>query len=195
MAIADSPDLLAPDCRCAKFDEQAQFGVLDDSAPRAPDRVRRLKTRTESWHAGRVKPTAIQRWARLERAKKVLLVEAAAAVCAASLAVRLLPFKWAVGLSCRPEGKSNPLPDALLTDVQWSVDAATRHLPWNPVCIQRGLAAQWMLRRRGIDARLHYGLTNDSEALLKAHVWVDALGKTIVGGDEAGDYVRVATFP
>ena len=52
-----------------------------------------------------------------------------------------------------------------------------------------------MLRRRGIDARLHYGLTNDNEADLKAHVWVEALGETIVGGDEAGEYVRVATFP
>jgi hypothetical protein len=155
----------------------------------------RLKTRAESWHAGRVKPTAIQRWARLERANQVLLVEAAVAVCAASLAVRLLPFKWAIGLGSRPTGTSNQPSANVLSDVRWSVDAATRHLPWNPVCIQRGLATQWMLRRRGIDARLHYGLTNENESVLKAHVWVDALGKTIVGGDEAGDYVRVATFP
>jgi hypothetical protein len=82
-----------------------------------------------------------------------------------------------------------------LSNVRWAIDAATRRLPWNPVCFQRGLAAQWMLRRRGVDARLHYGLTNDDRAALRAHVWVEVLGETLVGGEEAGEYVRVATFP
>jgi hypothetical protein len=132
----------------------------------------------------------------MERSRKALLLEAAVAVCAASLAVRLMPFKWAIGLGSRSTGEpGSGKPDAILSDVQWSIDSATRHLPWNPVCIHRGLAAQWMLRRRGIDARLHYGLTNDNGDALKAHVWVEAFGTTIVGGDEAGEYVRVATFP
>jgi hypothetical protein len=52
-----------------------------------------------------------------------------------------------------------------------------------------------MLRRRGIDARLHYGLANGEENALKAHVWVEALGEILVGGENAGEYVRVATFP
>jgi len=82
-----------------------------------------------------------------------------------------------------------------MSDVRWAIDTATSYLPWKPVCIQRGLATQWMLRRRGIDARLHYGLTNDHENALRAHVWVEALGETLVGGEEVGDYVRVATFP
>ena len=82
-----------------------------------------------------------------------------------------------------------------LSDIRWAVDTATRILPWSPVCIQRGLAAQWMLRRRGIDARLHYGLTTDERTALRAHVWVEALGETLVGGEDAGEYVRVATFP
>jgi hypothetical protein len=52
-----------------------------------------------------------------------------------------------------------------------------------------------MLRRRGIDARLHYGLTDDGHNALRAHVWVEALEEILVGGEDAGDYVRVATFP
>jgi hypothetical protein len=156
----------------------------------------RLRMRNESWHADHVKPTAIQRWARLERPKRVLLLEAVGAVCAASLAVKMLPFRWAIRLSSKP----SPPPcresrAAALSDVRWAIDAATRHLPWNPVCIQRGLAAQWMLRRRGIDARLHYGLTNDDRSELRAHVWVEVLGKTFVGEEDANEYVRVATFP
>ena len=158
--------------------------------------LKRLKMRSESWHGGRVKPTAIHRWNRLDHSRRALLVEAAGALAAASLAVKLLPFKWAIRLgSRRAVSKSSKSPARVMPDIRWAIDAAARNLPWNPVCIQRGVAAQWMLRRRGIDARLHYGLTNDDEEALKAHVWVDALGETLVGGEEAGDYVRVATFP
>ena len=156
----------------------------------------RLKMTDESWHAGRVKPTAIQRWTRLNRPRRALLVEAMCAVCAASLSVKLLPFRWAIRLGTKPSPR--PLPDRraeTLSDVRWAIDAATRHLPWNPVCIQRGLAAQWMLRRRGIDARLHYGLTRDDAEALRAHVWVEARGEIFVGEEDAGHYVRVATFP
>jgi hypothetical protein len=155
-----------------------------------------LKVRSESWHGGRVKPTAIHRWSRLDRSKRILLVEAIGAVCVASLAVKLLPFKMAIRLGSRASVPACSTSRAdVLSDVRWAIDAATRNLPWNAVCIHRGLATQRMLRRRGIDARLHYGLAKDDEKALRAHVWVDALGETLVGGDEAGDYVRVATFP
>jgi hypothetical protein len=151
---------------------------------------------SKSWHAERVKPTAIERWSRLTPPKRSLLIESAAALCVSSLAVKLLPFPLAIKMSSRPEGSSAA--DAslqVMSDVRWAIDAVTRGLPWNPVCIQRGLAAQWMLRRRGIDARLHYGLALDDQNGLRAHVWVDALGQTLVGGEGAGEYVRVATFP
>ena len=112
------------------------------------------------------------------------------------LAVRLLPFKWAIRLSSRPVGHDCAgTPADVISDVRWAIDAATKNLPWKPVCIQRGLAMQWMLRRRGIDARLHYGLANDDRRALRAHVWVEALGETLVGGEDANEYVRVATFP
>ena len=52
-----------------------------------------------------------------------------------------------------------------------------------------------MFRRRGIDARLHYGLTTDDDKTLRAHVWVEALGEILVGEEDASEYVRVATFP
>jgi len=156
----------------------------------------RLKMRNESWHADRVKPTAIQRWNGLAPSRRALFIESAAALLAASLAVKVLPFNWAIRLGSRPIGLPHPEHSAeVMSNVQWAIDAAARRMPWNAVCIQRGLAAQWMLRRRGIDAHLHYGLTNDDDNALKAHVWVEAMGEVLVGGEEAGDYVRVATFP
>jgi hypothetical protein len=50
-----------------------------------------------------------------------------------------------------------------------------------------------MLRRRGFDARLHYGIANAGG--LKAHVWVSVDGKIVIGGGPAPDYKCVAVYP
>ena len=131
----------------------------------------------------------------MEKSRRALLTEAAAAVCTAALVVKLLPFRWGVRLSSRRAGAvRGASPAEIISDVRWGIDVVTRWLPWTPVCIQRGLAGQWMLRRRGIDAKLHYGLATEAEEL-KAHVWVEAAGETLVGGEELVGYARVATFP
>ena len=63
------------------------------------------------------------------------------------------------------------------------------------MCIQQGLALQWMLRRRGVDARLHYGIAKDERGELQAHVWVAAGGEVVIGGAEAPQFKCVATYP
>ena len=64
------------------------------------------------------------------------------------------------------------------------------------MCIEQGLAAQRMLRRRGIDARLHYGARNGhSASRLEAHVWVTVDGVPVIGGAEAARYAAIATYP
>jgi hypothetical protein len=83
----------------------------------------------------------------------------------------------------------------LLARVRWSVDAWARRVPWRAVCFQKGLAAHWMLRRRGIASVLHYGAAQAPDEGLSAHVWV-SVGRTIVtGGGEAPRFARLASFP
>ena len=135
----------------------------------------------------------ITRWRRLGRLRQLLLIEAVAALGAAAAAIRLLPFKRAVRLGSRPlPGKSAA---QVSPDLAWSVEAAARRVPWRALCFQKALALQWMLRRRGVDARLHYGLAHDPAGELEAHVWVAADGRVIIGGDEATRFRRVATYP
>ena len=53
-----------------------------------------------------------------------------------------------------------------------------------------------MLRRRGIDARLHYGARNDHSAgNLEAHVWVTVDGVVVIGESEAGRFAEIAAYP
>jgi len=135
----------------------------------------------------------IRRWGRLGRSRQLLLVEAVLALGAASAAIRLLPFKRAIRLGSRPV-HTRAAAD-MSSEILWSVEAAARRVPWRAVCFQKGLAAQWMLRRRGVDAVLHYGIAKDEAGELKAHVWVAAGDHVIIGGEEAPRFHHVAAFP
>jgi hypothetical protein len=138
----------------------------------------------------------IIRFVHLGRHRQLLLLEASAAIAAASAAVRFLPFRWAIRMGSRTlskgaaSGRNEILPEA-----RWSIEAAARAAPWRAVCLQQGLALQWMLRRRGIDAVLHYGLAKEKGGELEAHAWVVVGDKLVIGGEIAPKFRCVATFP
>jgi hypothetical protein len=129
---------------------------------------------------------------------RVLLVEAAGALTAASLAIRLLPFRWLAnrladgGLG---GGKHSPAAHREIERVRWAIEACGRRLPWRIVCFQKGLALHRLLQRRGIPTTLHYGVAQNVERGLTAHVWVTFEGNPIIGGEEAIGYTCLATFP
>jgi hypothetical protein len=136
----------------------------------------------------------ISRWARLGRRRQALLAEALAAVAVASAAIHLRAFKRAIRMGSLRLADP-PAEDDITNDVRWAVEAAARNVPWRAMCIQQGLALQWMLRRRGIDARLHYGIAKDEIGELQAHVWVAAGDRVVIGGAEAPRFKCVATYP
>jgi hypothetical protein len=53
-----------------------------------------------------------------------------------------------------------------------------------------------MLRRRGIDAVLHYGvrIPRDGEKIA-AHVWVSVDDEVLLGASQHQDYTEVARYP
>lgn len=137
----------------------------------------------------------IQRLARLGWTDRVLLVEAMAVLTLASLAIRILPFRHVVRAAAafgRPEKEDAPS-DLLIRKIVWWVNSAAKRVPWRAVCFQRGLAVHVMLRRRGVASFLHYGVAQSDS--LKAHVWVSAGGRDVIGGEEAAGYARLATYP
>lgn len=128
---------------------------------------------------------------------RLLLMEAAAILTAASLAIRLLPFRQVVGAVARglDAKAAQPGGSGEIDRARWAIEACARRLPWKIVCFQKGLAMQALLRRRGIATALHYGVAQDAERGLSAHVWVTHGGQAIIGGDRAPDYTCLATFP
>lgn len=137
----------------------------------------------------------VVRLARLGWSRQLLLAEALAGIAVATLAVRFLPFRRAVRLGSRRLDPATAVAAEACGDAVWSVTAVAARVPWRAVCFQQGLALQWMLRRRGIDARLHYGVGQGDEGSLLAHVWVTVGDAILIGGDGAPGVRGVAVYP
>ena len=125
-----------------------------------------------------------------------LRVEAAAALAAAAAVLHLVPFRRAIRFGSGGSADAGAEPEIeRLRRIEHSVESAAARVPWRTVCLQKGLALQWMLRRRGIDARLHYGVGKDEAGALCAHVWVSAGQTMLIGREAAPQFRAVATFP
>jgi len=133
------------------------------------------------------------RFWRLPAQRRSLLVQAAANLTLVSMGLALLPFKRAIRLG---SVRFRPGLTGEAEDVVWAVEAIARRVPWRAVCLHKGITAQRMLRRRGLDAMLHYGIGHgDDRDGLAAHVWVSLCDIPLIGGEEAGEFAAVGTFP
>jgi len=125
--------------------------------------------------------------------RRVYLREAAVMLVLARLAVRFVPpariFAWAD----RPPRRFRRFAADEIGWVSWAVENLGAK-PWmNALCLPRALAAQAMLRRRGIASRLCLGVARDCHAL-SAHAWVEIGDDKIVGGAEAIGFTPLARF-
>lgn len=122
--------------------------------------------------------------------------EALAAVSIASAAIALLPFRAVVrvmNVGAMPE-EAKLAGGSAAARIRLAVERASRRLPWRTVCFHRGLAVHWMLRRRGLASRVHYGLRQNGERL-SAHVWVTLAGEVVIGEERGDPHACIAVFP
>ena len=123
-----------------------------------------------------------------------LLMRAGVILSLSSAAVALLPFRRALAYGSAKLG--NREGSASVPELVWAVETVARRLPLRALCIERGIAVQRLLRKAGIDARLHYGAHHEARSgHLQAHVWVTVDGEPVIGGEEAEAFSEIATFP
>jgi hypothetical protein len=121
------------------------------------------------------------------------IAEAGLALAIASAATRLLPFNRYIRLGALPIDRAGKLASP---EVAGIVDALGRRMPFRSVCLHRGIALQRLLRRRGVDGLLHYGvrLPNDEKGI-SAHVWVSVGEEVLLGAPQHEIYTEVARYP
>jgi hypothetical protein len=128
---------------------------------------------------------------------RLILGEAIVWLAVARLMIALVPFRQLGVLAARPVRKRPPAHEArhrMRRQIRWAIITAARRVPWRALCIQQGLAAQFMLRRRGIPSVLYYGAAL-REGNLQAHVWVRDGTIDVIGGEVASRYALLARFP
>lgn len=134
----------------------------------------------------------IARLVRTVPARRALLFEAGWNLVRARAAIRWRPFTAAIAFGAIPLGPRQPGAGDELAD---AVRAVAARVPWRSVCLDQSLALQRALRRRGLDGRLHYGISAPALGPLGAHAWVVLDGRTLLGGDQAVGHQPVAVFP
>ena len=93
----------------------------------------------------------------------------------ATLLLRCLSFRQLIDIFSPPLRETTlsvAEREQLRRDVSWAIRRACDCLPGKTVCFPRGITAQIMCRRRGIESTMYYGVAVGSLAGLNAHVWV-----------------------
>ncbi|MGE3535913.1 MAG: lasso peptide biosynthesis B2 protein [Candidatus Tectimicrobiota bacterium] len=127
-----------------------------------------------------------------------LLLEAAFCLLVARLALRLVPFRhltWFFQRSGACPEVTGALRRQRIREVRGAILTVTRYLPVRLVCFPRAIAAQTMLRRRGITTTLYYGAARTPEQGLSTHVWVQDGNEGVIGSLAARGYHVLAWYP
>ena len=129
--------------------------------------------------------------------RRFLVVEAIVALGIARMGIAVLPFRWLPRFFTREPnrpGRSGEARQAVVTAVRGAIQAAARRLPGQTMCFPRAVAAQSMLRRRGIVTTLYYGAATSEEEGLTTHVWLQDREAGIVGHELAPHYNVLARY-
>ena len=123
---------------------------------------------------------------------RMLAAEAAVGLAAARLSLLVSPFQRVagrLGAFVPPDderaragaGASSEAKRAVARQVGWAVRAVAPYMPFKTLCLQQALAAHAMLRRRGIEAPVHFGAGRDESGRFEAHAWLEVGGVEVAG--------------
>jgi hypothetical protein len=134
----------------------------------------------------------------LAQSEQGCLLEAAFWLGIARLAIMVVPFRRLAPLLGRSMARSpqenGAAPAELLNRISWALNTASRHLPWDCLCLAQALAGKAMLRRRRLASTLYLGLAKEGDTQLKAHAWLRCGERFLTGQSGMQDFTVIATF-
>jgi hypothetical protein len=125
--------------------------------------------------------------------QRIYLREAALMLALARLAVRFVPAARLVAWASRAPRRVKRFAPEAVSWVSWAVETVGSKSWMQAACLPRALAAQAMLRRRGIASRLCLGVARERGAL-SAHAWIELGQEIITGSAEAPRFTRLVEF-
>ena len=140
----------------------------------------------------------------LTPAKRGLLLEALVWLALARVALVLFPFRVVaahLGEVCTPAEAAGRISQSInepeeidaARSVGWAVRLMAGKVPFRAVCLQQGVAAKMMLRRRRIRSALHFGVAPKVGGL-EAHAWLDTAGAKVTGYPVGASFTEVGCW-
>jgi hypothetical protein len=137
--------------------------------------------------------------------RQALVAEACASMFVARMILLILPFPKVarrLGDFVAPadprvaERAAATTPDEAATarTIGWAVRSAAPFMPFRSVCLQQAMAAQAMLRRRGIGSVMRFGASPNDKRAIEAHAWLDAAGVKVTGYPIPKEMGEIACF-
>jgi hypothetical protein len=146
----------------------------------------------------------LRRFGQIDRGRRALLAEAVVCLLAARTALIFVPFPrlarrlgtFVPPAAARASAQAAAKPEQarLAGDIGWAVTRAARYVPFRAVCLPQAMAAQVMLKRRGVKSIMHFGAAKGQDKPLDAHAWLDAAGVEGTGYPEAKNFAEIACF-
>jgi hypothetical protein len=129
-----------------------------------------------------------------------LALEALCFLAWAKILVQVLPFSRLSTRLGKPQIETpysiTPRDRAIAVEVSWAIQAVARHLPLGFVCLPQAIAAQAMLRRRGLPTTLYFGVAFDQKKKnhLNSHAWLRSGDKIVTGENQIRGHRAIEWF-
>jgi hypothetical protein len=94
----------------------------------------------------------------------------------------------------RGEISANSSTAVLIRRTSSIIRKVSDRMPVRSVCFHHGIAAYWMMRRRGIVCTLHYGVAKKDGGELESHVWATYCGRDVIGGPASEGFTEIAVM-
>jgi hypothetical protein len=127
----------------------------------------------------------LHKWLSLPAREKALAVEVVALLAYFRLGLKSLPLKELLRLldwSAPAAPWRGAAPPEYLAQVSRQTEAAGARFLHDGPCLTQALAALWLLKIKGIPARLVIGVDKTPGGSLIAHAWVESEGAVVTGG-------------
>jgi hypothetical protein len=125
-------------------------------------------------------------------------VEAYCLLGLARLASLTVPLRWIVPFFGKIHGTTpDKVPEDEMRaarDISQAVENAARHTPWESRCLVQAIAANAMLRRRGMRGTLYLGLAKDERVGVCAHAWLRFGDMILTGESEVDEFSMAGSF-
>jgi hypothetical protein len=140
----------------------------------------------------------LKRYGRISPQQRSLLWEAFVSLACARVAMACLPFRRIAAWLGTPGGQSAETVTAenahMADSIGWAVSVLARRVPWDGRCLAQALAATAMLRRRGVEGTVSFGVRSGESAGFEAHAWLRVGQRVVTGGASHENFKAFTTF-